>query len=93
MRRNSFFRNLVHCFCADLNFNHPSFRADNGSVNRLITVLFRDRDIILKAFGNRFVHLGHHAVNHITIVIIGRIENNPDRKKIVNFLQRFSTPL
>src|SRR3989337_1678797 len=80
---------LVHPFCANLYFHQFTVRTYHRRVDRLISVLLRQRDIVLEPFRNRLVELCDNPVRDEAVVVILGIEDEADGKKIVNLIERF----
>ena len=56
-------------------------------MQRLVHVRLRHGDIILEASRNGLIHLMDHAQGRIAV--LHRIHNDPDRKQIIDLIQRF----
>ena len=88
MRGDTVFRRAVHLIGADLYLKRTSVRSDQRRVQRLIHIRLGHRDIILETAGNRLIHLVDHTERRIAILQI--IDKDPDRKQIIDLIDRLS---
>ena len=61
---------LLHLFCSDLNFDRQTVHPKQGGVEGLITIGFRNRDVIFESTGHGLIQVMHHAEHPITNVDI-----------------------
>jgi len=80
-----FFSNFIHFFCSYLNFNEPSFRSYYSCMNQLVTICFRNRDIIFQSIRNWSINIVNNAEYGKTIIVIRSIEDDSDCKEIRAF--------
>src|SRR5687768_14233913 len=76
MRGNPVVRDAMHLFRANLKFDVFAFRADDGSVERLIQVGLWNRDVILEASWHRPPQRMDQAQDRVAIHL--GIRNDPD---------------
>ena len=62
---------FVHLLCADLEFDNFFVFGDDGGVEGLVTVLFRDGDVIFDALVHRGIERMKEAEGEITTCYIG----------------------
>ena len=92
MRSDAPLGHFVHRPRPDLDLHHFSFRSDNGGVDRLVAVFLRNGDIVLEPVRVRDVDVGDEPVDAEAIVVVFRVEDNADGKKVVDLVQRFVPP-
>ncbi|MNY16876.1 hypothetical protein D3C86_1501670 [compost metagenome] len=86
----TFFCNFIHPLGTDLYFYPLPFWPHHCSVQGFISVSFRRRYPIAQAVRIRAVKIGHDRIGFpaICFFIFGRtVQNDPDGKKIINFLK------
>jgi len=94
MRRYSELSHIIHLESPDLDFRRKTEHSKYGSVNALIAVEFRNRDIILDFFDERRVIFMDDSQHHITIAYrlgddsVGKqIHHGTDFRGLVSFLE------
>ena len=85
MRRNAVFRGVVHLPRADLHLKRDAFLADDGRVQRLVHVLLRRGDIILKAVRQRREHVVHNA-EHV-VAVDDRVNDDAQGEHVVDLVE------
>src|SRR5436190_6489200 len=81
---------IVHPGCSNLHFNPFSGWPHNGGMKTLITIAFRRTDPIPQSLGTWMIDICDDAVDLPAIrffLLIGRINNNADRKQIVDLFE------
>lgn len=75
---------FMHFFSANLKFDDALIRRDNGSMKRLVPILFRHGDVIF----NSLVHWGVERMNNAEyeIAISDVANDNTNSDKIVDFV-------
>ena len=85
MAGNPVFCHRIHLFGANLDFDRNAVHAVKAGVQRLISVSFRDSDIIFEAAGNRREQVVDYAKGAITGV--GLIDNDAKAEHIHDFIE------
>ena len=76
---------VVHLPRADLHFKGDALLADDGSVQGLVHIGLGGGDIILKAPGDRFIHIVDNT--QAVITVDHRIHNDPHGKNVIDLIK------
>ena len=82
--RNPEFGHMVHLKCADLHFDR-AMPTDHCGVQGLITVGFRQPDVVLEAAGNRAEGVVNHREGAIAALNVGG--EDPQRRHVVDLVE------
>ena len=86
VRGDTEFRDPVHLKGPDLNFKRFSLRADQRRVKGLVHIRLGHGDIVLETPRYRRIHFVDNAQRRVAVLY--RLHNDPDRKQIVDLIQR-----
>src|SRR6185369_3841916 len=84
--RDTFFGDLMHLLCANLNFKRLHIRCDHGSVQRLVEIVARGRNPVLDAAGNGFRVVMDHSQSSVAMAYLVR-SYDPCSDEIVNLVE------
>ena len=86
VRGDAGFGEAVHIGGADLDLDGDAVRAEQGGVQGLVPVAFRDRDVVLEAPGHRLVEIVQQAER--AIAGIDAVNDHPDRELVEHLTER-----
>ena len=86
VRRDARLGQALHVLGADLNLDRRAIRAEQRSVQRLVAVDARNRDVVLEAAGHRPVEAVHEAERAVALVDVA--DDDPDAEHVDDLRQR-----